>query len=470
MYRIPYGVGHLFIVPVISQANTKLFKTGMTIAAGDAKLRNRSQAFTNLAAEYIAFTSGSVAPAVGETLTGATSGTTAKVVGWFLTSGTWTGGDAAGGLFLESVSAALQAENLNGALAGANCMTIGGDSTVALMADAGQGNVAVPLTSVGAQTDYGQIALIDAADAEWCASEIDFETVDHPLAGDPLGCILSDAVGSATGQSTTNIRLSGAPTTAPKVGMFFRVIDPTNATVNHMTGRVKTYTAGATYDVVPYETLPAALTAYATVKFYEDNHVAARVVATEDIDLSATQKASVTAAVPNAAAILAAIEAGEIGADLDEIITTLGAAGAGLTALGDTRLAELGATNIPADIDAIITTLGVAGAGLTAVDLTTLTKARLLASGTVTRIDAREGTGGTITVAAGAHTTTSCLASDASSGVRTKGRVGVVVSGGIAKRAIRFSGDIGALGAFGYTDLYGNAVPAALAQNDVIQW
>lgn len=96
--------------------------------------------------------------------------------------------------------------------------------------------------------------------------------------------------------------------------------------------------------------------------------------------------------------------------------------------------------------------------------------ARLLAAASVTRIDAREATGGTITVGAGSHTTTSCVASDATNGTRTKGRLGVVTSGGIVKRVIRFASDIGASGAFTYTDTYGNAVPAALAENDVIQF
>jgi len=273
----PYGQAHVFYVPVVSQADVKLFKTGMTIAAGDAKIRTRSQAFANLTAEYLAFTSGSVAPSIGDALTGKVGtcvstddagtytsgaikvtvnsvlytqaydtdkdttltalaaqvqagsgvltctynagahtittvmdadvspthtwditsvvGTMAAivpvntgaehghVVGFFLTSGTWGAGTAAGGLFLEDVSGVLIAGDLtNTTTAATNVMTISGDCTVALMADAGQGFVAVPVTSVEMSTVDGCIALIDAAGAEWCNTSIEFQTIDSALA------------------------------------------------------------------------------------------------------------------------------------------------------------------------------------------------------------------------------------------------------------------------------------------------
>ena len=58
MMELAYGQPTVLYVPAVSQADTKLFKTGMAIAAGDAKVRTKSQAFTNLTAEYVAFTSG----------------------------------------------------------------------------------------------------------------------------------------------------------------------------------------------------------------------------------------------------------------------------------------------------------------------------------------------------------------------------------------------------------------------------
>lgn len=56
-------------------------------------------------------------------------------------------------------------------------------------------------------------------------------------------------------------------------------------------------------------------------------------------------------------------DVGEVAADVDELITTIGAAGAGLSAIPD----SVTITEINADVDEIITTLGAAGAGLTAV-------------------------------------------------------------------------------------------------------
>lgn len=129
MQEIVYGQGFLEIVPVLSQADTKLLQTIPTLAAGDDKVRNDSQAFTNIAAVAAAFTSGSTAiPVVGETLTGATSTQTAKVVGLFLTGGSWAGADAAGTLYVESASGAFtNGENLNGSVSGANILTLTAD-------------------------------------------------------------------------------------------------------------------------------------------------------------------------------------------------------------------------------------------------------------------------------------------------------------------------------------------------------
>ena len=335
--QIAYGVGHVFEVPLVSQADTKLFQTSPTIAAGDAKLRNHLQALTNLAGEYVAFTSGSVEPEVGETLTGATSATTAVVIGVRLTSGTWAGGDAAGALFLEQLSGALQAENLDGSVAGANCLTIGGDSTAGLMASIGGGMAGVPVTSAEASTPLGSIELKDAAGAEWCDSGITFETYGHESAYDPQGCILTDAVGSATGQTTTNLRLSGAPATAPKVSDYFEVMSGTG---KGNKGFVKTYSAGATYDVVPYVALDIALGADSVVKFFRDARVPAQIVASEDIDITTTQKASVTAAVPTVTEVTADMDANST--QLAAIVTDTGTTIPGLLGDGSAVIPNLG--------------------------------------------------------------------------------------------------------------------------------
>lgn len=69
----------------------------------------------------MAFTSGgTTAPIVGETVTGATSGATGVITDWYITGGTWAGGDAAGTMILKQVTGTFGSENLNGSSAGAN--------------------------------------------------------------------------------------------------------------------------------------------------------------------------------------------------------------------------------------------------------------------------------------------------------------------------------------------------------------
>ena len=74
--------------------------------------------------EKLAFTSGGTTEiAIGDTITGDTSGSTALVMHVELSSGTWAGGDAAGNFYLRNQSAAFQSENLN-----SNLATIAADS------------------------------------------------------------------------------------------------------------------------------------------------------------------------------------------------------------------------------------------------------------------------------------------------------------------------------------------------------
>jgi len=77
--------------------------------------------------ESLAYASGSTEFTAGETITGATSSKTAVVVSWTLTGGTW-GGTAAGIVWIDSVSGAFQAENINGSTGGANMATVAGPS------------------------------------------------------------------------------------------------------------------------------------------------------------------------------------------------------------------------------------------------------------------------------------------------------------------------------------------------------
>lgn len=76
--------------------------------------------------------SGSVEPAVGETLTGATTGDTGVVASTTLFSGTWAGGDAVGiiqfssytGLEIEDEDIFQADELLNGSTGGSNMATV----------------------------------------------------------------------------------------------------------------------------------------------------------------------------------------------------------------------------------------------------------------------------------------------------------------------------------------------------------
>jgi hypothetical protein len=76
----------------------------------------------------VAFTSGGTyVIAEGNTITGATSGATAVITRVVLTSGSWSGGDAAGRLIFASQTGTFQAENLDVA-ANLNVATIAGNS------------------------------------------------------------------------------------------------------------------------------------------------------------------------------------------------------------------------------------------------------------------------------------------------------------------------------------------------------
>lgn len=86
------------------------------------------------------FDSGSVAPTVGETITGATSGNTGVIGTVWLRSGSYAGGDAAGVIELSSPTG-YERENytmfsdnelLNGSTSGSNMSTVNGTGSVSI--------------------------------------------------------------------------------------------------------------------------------------------------------------------------------------------------------------------------------------------------------------------------------------------------------------------------------------------------
>jgi hypothetical protein len=62
--------------------------------------------------DYIDYTAGATKPAVGDTITGVTSGATGVVVSVGRDSGSWGGSDAAGRIYLKTISGTFQAESI----------------------------------------------------------------------------------------------------------------------------------------------------------------------------------------------------------------------------------------------------------------------------------------------------------------------------------------------------------------------
>lgn len=89
-----------------------------------------SQSDANKGLGTMNYDSGSVAPVVGETLTGATSGAVGKVISYTLTGGTWGGGNAAGAITLGACNGRFNDnENINGSVGGANILTVNEPNT-----------------------------------------------------------------------------------------------------------------------------------------------------------------------------------------------------------------------------------------------------------------------------------------------------------------------------------------------------
>lgn len=183
MDKIARGLGRVFRIPLISQADGRLFKTSATLAVGDAKVGNRSAAPANLTAKPVAFTLGAVEPMPYELLTGHTSAATCRCIQACVTSGTWAGGDAAGTLFVEQSSGTFQSENIDGAMAGNSCLHIGGDlGSAGLPVELSNGEIGFAITAAEATMPYrgvGSLIIRDAAGAEWCDRMLRFENRDE---------------------------------------------------------------------------------------------------------------------------------------------------------------------------------------------------------------------------------------------------------------------------------------------------
>ena len=270
MIRLPYGQDVVLDFPLIDAGAEAFESTPVTIAAGDVKVMHDQLIATNPSGKTIAFTSGGterIKP--GQTLTGATSAATCVVIGVRITSGTWAGGDAAGFLFVRSDTGTFQSENLNNTTTGtSNVATIAAALDAAgLFKHLGGGIYAVGIPGSQLSGARGFVKIQDqTATEEWADTAIVFETFGHPDAHDPDGCIASGTLLS-TGQGVANVRLGAAPQNAPRKGYVVRI---TKFGQSPVVAVVKTYTAGATFDIVPYNAVPSGLDDTWSYSVYED--------------------------------------------------------------------------------------------------------------------------------------------------------------------------------------------------------
>ena len=295
-YRRAYGADALFDLPLIDAGAQTYLAAIPTIAAGDVKVFTDALISTNPTAFILGFDSMDAEPQPGDVIHEADAGDgQATVMFVVICSGTVGAGTAAGFMFVTSVSGTWTDDaviDIDSPTVNLDCATVDAGTTGVYTLAANQiANTAgllaffgkrayVALTAAEMSCKQGFVEVIDqTATEEWEDTSLVFVTEGHESALDPQGCILTDAVGSATGQTTSNIRLSGAPATAPKTGYYFEVV---SGTAVGNAGYVKTYTAGATYDVVPYVALDIALGADSVVKFFRDaKRVPAHLVASE---------------------------------------------------------------------------------------------------------------------------------------------------------------------------------------------
>jgi hypothetical protein len=207
--RVPYGVGVVVDLPVVSQADTKLYKTSATIAAGDAKIRSDTLILTTLTSKTRTFTSGGTyVIQKGDTITGATSAATAVVIGVRLTSGTFAGGDAAGVLFVEQDSGTFQSENLDVG-SNTNVATIGGAlSSAGVFNEIDSGVVAIGIPSTQLQCRRAMLIVRDAAGAEWCDTGLDLEVEGNDALD--TGTAVAIAAGTITLRANHGISTVGS--------------------------------------------------------------------------------------------------------------------------------------------------------------------------------------------------------------------------------------------------------------------
>lgn len=242
-----YGKPKLVLLSVLDAEDSPAgltLETDPTLAAADVKLISDQQALTECAAEHVTFTSGSEAPTPGDTLTGATSTETCVVIGYLLSGGTWGAGTAAGTIWVQSASGALQSENLNNTTSGTDdVMTIGGDLTDQAI-DAVGYTIGIGLTSTEMTCRQFNIELRDAtATEEYLETFIPGHTIGHPSAEFALANIPgAHKTTIATLASQTSFTLTTGASDDDAYNSWIVIVEDVSTNYQVAAGVVKDYT------------------------------------------------------------------------------------------------------------------------------------------------------------------------------------------------------------------------------------
>lgn len=201
----PYGVGALCSTRLVDGAGSPPGVTfaSPTLVAGDVKRSSDQLALGNLTAEFVAFTSGSEEPTVGDTLNN--NSQTAVYIGSKLTSGSWSGGDAAGYMFLEQVSGVLAAGTTGISGGTADVCTFSADATDLIGAIAISGEIWFALTSTEMACKQVNIYFADQGATVWADDGYKILTVGGSgLHADVIGN-LDDAAAAGVVTSTDSM-------------------------------------------------------------------------------------------------------------------------------------------------------------------------------------------------------------------------------------------------------------------------
>lgn len=184
-----YNTDALFVFPLITAGDVD-FVASVTPAAGDCKLWSDTQIFANTTAKILGFDSMSERPSVGDQINENGAGTAqAIVMAVVIISGTVGGGDAAGFMFVRSVSGQVWSNDdqidINGGtadVATADSTTYDLAATAGLFGLIGNGAYVIALTPTEMSCVQGELHFIDSATKAWEDQAIRFTTYGNASA------------------------------------------------------------------------------------------------------------------------------------------------------------------------------------------------------------------------------------------------------------------------------------------------